>query len=221
MLVIFDIDGTLTRSNAVDSEVYAATFLSVFGQPLPSTNWSDYTEVTDQGIALEAVARLGANRDCLPAFKQAFVSALNERLQRDPVQPVPGARLVLKRLKQDGYHVALATGAWAESAWIKLTSARVDTTDCWLVGSDELVERRAIIKAARHRAVAQERAVYVGDGPWDVLATQALGLPFVGIDAEQSGQLSALGINPVLSGYEDYAGLVAALGQAQVPRLSA
>jgi len=58
MLVLFDVDGTLTATNAVDGEVYANCFVAVFGTAMPTTNWAEYACPTDQGIADEAVRRL-------------------------------------------------------------------------------------------------------------------------------------------------------------------
>ncbi len=49
MLVLFDIDGTLTKSDEVDGDVFARAFRMVYGVPLPTTEWADYCAVTDQG----------------------------------------------------------------------------------------------------------------------------------------------------------------------------
>ena len=41
-LVLFDIDGTLTATSAVDAQCYAAAFYRTFGFPLPTTDWDVY-----------------------------------------------------------------------------------------------------------------------------------------------------------------------------------
>ncbi len=57
-LVIFDIDGTLTDTNAVDGECYAAAFEREFGRPV---DWRNLTHRTDSGIAQPA-SRARADR---------------------------------------------------------------------------------------------------------------------------------------------------------------
>ena len=39
MLIIFDIDGALTRTSDVDAALYAQAFLDTFGVPLPALDW--------------------------------------------------------------------------------------------------------------------------------------------------------------------------------------
>ncbi len=214
MLIIFDIDGTLTLSTEIDREVFASAFAAVFGDDLPSTDWSNYAAATDQGISEEAVRKLGRDPALIPTFKQRFVEELNRRLSVCPVAPVPGARTVLQRLRQAGHQVALATGSWAASARLKLDSAGVDTMGCVLIGSDELPRRSDIIRAAWFTTDANEKPIYVGDGPWDVSAIKALGLRFVGVDAVGTGRLAEHGVQPI-AGYEDFDSFLTHLTQAE------
>ncbi len=116
MLVLFDIDGTLTKSSEMDGEVFARAFKRVYGVPLPTTEWSDYAAATDQGISEEAVERLGRSADRIMELKNAFIAELTQEVARAGVAPVPGARLVLGRVLDHGHTVALASGAWEESA---------------------------------------------------------------------------------------------------------
>ena len=59
MLVVFDIDGTLTRTCDLDAALYARAFVDTFGFPLPRLDWSAYHHATDRGIAEEALRRAG------------------------------------------------------------------------------------------------------------------------------------------------------------------
>jgi phosphoglycolate phosphatase-like HAD superfamily hydrolase len=219
LLVIFDVDGTLVRSSGIDGELFARTFEAQFGVALPSTDWGDYAFVTDQGISEEALARLGKGRDGIPAFKARFLAALGDALRASPVEPVSGARSVVRELLRAGHRVALATGGWIDSARLKLTSSAVDVAGSMLVGSDELRDRADIIRAAMELAGARDlRTVYVGDARWDAVATAALSLPFVGVDASGSGQLAKLGVEPVVDGYGDLAAFTKALAGARIWR---
>jgi phosphoglycolate phosphatase-like HAD superfamily hydrolase len=67
----------------------------------------------------------------------------------------------------------------------------------------------AIERAKTLRRV--ENAVYVGDSPWDLAASQKLGLAFIGIDCDKSGCLAALGVRNVLPDFRDFDRFVAAL----------
>ncbi len=52
-LVVFDLDGTLTRTSRVDSECYERALLEVAGVRDPRTDWSTYEHATDTGIVDE------------------------------------------------------------------------------------------------------------------------------------------------------------------------
>jgi phosphoglycolate phosphatase-like HAD superfamily hydrolase len=219
MLVVFDVDGTLTATGAVDTEVYAQAFVAVFGAALPTTDWAQYGSTSDRGIAEEAVRRLRLDPRRLPEFEERFVADLRRALDRRGAAPVPGAVGVLDRLATAGHAVALATGAWQESARVKLAVAGIELGDRVLVGSDFHVAREEIIREARRRstATATDRTVYVGDGPWDLLAARALGVPFIGVDADDTGALGRAGVRHVIRDYLDFPGFLSALSAAGVP----
>ena len=217
VLVVFDVDGTITETTAVDAEVYASVFRDVFGAPLPSTNWAEYKHATDQGIAQEAVARAGLDPRLIPEFTRRFVADLRAVLARRGALQVPGGAALLDRLAVRGHAFAFATGAWEESARAKLSSAGIDVSGRVLVGSDFHVAREEIIREALRLAPRARRAVYVGDGPWDVKAARALGMPFVGVDRRDSGALSSAGAREVLADYRDIEAALAALARATVP----
>jgi phosphoglycolate phosphatase-like HAD superfamily hydrolase len=91
VLMVFDVDGTLTLTGSLDAEAYARAFRSTFGAPLPGTDWARYRSPTDQGVAEEVVRHLGADPALIPEFRRRFLSDLGEKLGRRPAQPVPGA----------------------------------------------------------------------------------------------------------------------------------
>lgn len=214
MLVVFDVDGTLTRSTGLDARLYAQAFRDVFGVPLPSTDWNDYHDATDRAIAEEAVQRLGCDARGIAAMRERFLDLLAYALRRGGPPTVPGAAEMLARLRGDGHAIALATGAWAASARLKLKRAGLPLEDVPLVGSDEHPRREQIVQAAM--LAPADRIVLVGDGAWDVRAAARLELPFVGVDAEGDGRLRALGL-AVVADYRDAGAFVAALERAEPP----
>src|SRR5438128_9751655 len=52
-LVVFDIDGTLTDTNLVDSNCYWRAVSQVLGLSGEQPDWSNFRHVTDAGIAAE------------------------------------------------------------------------------------------------------------------------------------------------------------------------
>jgi phosphoglycolate phosphatase-like HAD superfamily hydrolase len=217
VLAVFDVDGTITETTAIDAEIYARVFCDVFGAPLPTTDWAEYEHATDQGVAQEAVERAGLDPRRIAHLKQRFVAALREALERHGAREVPGAAALLDRLAELGHAVAFATGAWEESARAKLASAGIAVGGRVLVGSDVQVVRAEIIREAIRQAPRARRTVYVGDGSWDVKAARALGIPFVGVDRRGTGRLALAGAREVVADFRDVGGALAALARAAVP----
>ena len=66
-IALFDIDGTLTASNEIDSVCRAEAFRQVFGCEL-DTNWGSYEHTTDRGIAIEALWQALVRPRCSKTF---------------------------------------------------------------------------------------------------------------------------------------------------------
>ena len=208
MLVVFDIDGTLTRTYDLDGALYARAFAETFGQPLPSLEWTTYRHVTDRGIAEEALARLGlrASSGDVERFSRRFIESLDRALRPDAERQVAGAAAILDRLRLEGHTVAFATGAWAASARLKLSRSFIEIDRAVLATCDDEPDRLAILASAIERsskARRPDRVVYVGDGPWDAAAARALGIPFIGIDHDVTGRLGSGAEPTVLRDFSD------------------
>jgi phosphoglycolate phosphatase-like HAD superfamily hydrolase len=170
--IVFDVDGTLLQSNAVDAALYARAFAETFGVPLPTTNWAEYTNATDRGIAEEAVARLSLPTERIDELRHRFVALLDAV---EHIEPTAGATALLATLRARGSPVAIATGGWGAAARRKLCAAGLDVRGLPLVGSDDDPRRERILAAALACLGGSGRAFYVGDGPWDLAASTALG----------------------------------------------
>jgi beta-phosphoglucomutase-like phosphatase (HAD superfamily) len=179
-LAIFDIDGTLIDSNAIDNACFIDTFQTAFGSSAASVDWSDYRHHTDRGLTEEFLRRAW-RREPLEAeiarHRDAFVSALRARVDR--LEEIRGARAFIEYLLARDWSVALATGAWSESALLKLAAAGLPPA-LPLACCDQCASREDILL----RAIGgrkPERIVVFGDGWWDVRAARNLGLPFIGV----------------------------------------
>jgi len=190
--VIFDIDGTLLESAAVDDALYREAVRQVLGdvQLRPSIHAYDY--VTDAGIFAQILEdnAIQAERDAQMKIKEHFVNALRSHVARNgPFVEIPGARDLLRSLRESAAHaVAIATGGWRESAEFKLQSAGLDYSDFPLATANDHHERTGIMEIALSRLGQQfESITYYGDGPWDREACAALDWRFIPVGPELGG----------------------------------
>lgn len=179
--VMFDIDGTLVESCETDSRCFVEAVKSVTGVSL-TLDWSQYRHVTDQGI-LNDVLELNGFTDpevVVGRVKSLFLHKLEQSLAREPVRQVPGAAAFVSLLcSMRGVSVSFATGAWRESAVLKLQSARIEWSGIPLASSDDHMARDAIMHHAARQAGVDGPCTYFGDAPWDRTACERLGYRFV------------------------------------------
>jgi phosphoglycolate phosphatase-like HAD superfamily hydrolase len=211
-LVIFDIDGTLTQTEKADEESFVRSLAEVCGFSDVDTDWSRYKHATDSGIFREIYETRTGRLPSLSeasAFRQHFLDSLARVSSKAAFVAVTGAPLLLSRLADSGEHrVALATGAWRESARLKMASAGLCYDDYPAASSDDAFDRESIIRLSMQRAVERYRSigstVYVGDGVWDARACRSVGIPFVGIGTgSRATRLSAEGAVFVFQDFSD------------------
>jgi phosphoglycolate phosphatase-like HAD superfamily hydrolase len=207
-LVIFDIDGTLTQTMKADTEC----FVRSCGFADVDTDWSRYKHATDSGVFHE-IYEAHAGRSPSPIeisqFREHFVSLLAQASSEVPFAPVTGAWLLLSRLASSaGHRVALATGAWRDSARLKMASAGLCYDEYPAASSDDALDRESIIRLSMRRAAERyggfSDTVYVGDGVWDARACRSVGIPFIGVATDgRAARLAAEGAVCVFSDFSD------------------
>jgi phosphoglycolate phosphatase-like HAD superfamily hydrolase len=231
-LAILDIDGTLTDTTAVDDECFRQAMALALEVPSSEIDWADAPNITDAGICHWLFER---HRNQPPsglqvaAAKAEFLRLLEHEAISRPhrFSPVPGATRVFSHLAQNGWAVALATGAWGASARIKLATAGIPTGPIPLACSDDASTRLDLLRLAIERAVSAspqrfDHVVSVGDGLWDLHAAAAADVGFVGIgEGSRAALLRAHGAGVVLTDWTDLETASAALRQAIVPRKDA
>lgn len=190
--IIFDIDGTLLHSAAVDDALYREAVKAVFGRVHLRSSLHDYDFVTDTGVLSQIMADNGisAKPDYEHEIKTHFVDLLRDYVESEgPFIEIPGASDLLGSLRESASHaVAIATGGWRESAELKLESAGFDYSDFPLATSNDHHERTGIMEIALSQLGARfESVTYYGDGPWDRDACAALGWQFVAVGPEMGG----------------------------------
>jgi len=228
-LAIFDIDGTLTDTNAVDDECYCCALGEALELTPDEIDWADAPHITDSGITnwlWEKHRHRSPTRDDVSRVRSRFVELLSARLSATPQRfaAVAGARTVLPLLRADGWSVAVATGAWGASATLKLKAAEIAYTDVPLACADDASTREEIVQIARQRAeevtsMRFQRVVSVGDGTWDVRTAQALRIPFLGVGiGDKARLLRATGAAIVIESFDVWPDFTTALGEATIPR---
>ncbi|HEX8282933.1 MAG TPA: HAD family hydrolase [Pyrinomonadaceae bacterium] len=233
-LAIFDIDGTLTETNEVDSICFVRAMADAHAVGAMSTDWGAYAHTTDSFITREVLReRFGRAPEAgeLSKFIVRFVSLLEQSRARDAsvFGEVAGASSALARLRREpGWGVAIATGCWRGSALLKLAAAGVEAGGVPAAYAEDGVSREEILLAALARARESyglesfDRVVSLGDGLWDVSAARNLGFPFVGVGGgERAARLRGAGASHVLEDFEDYERLLRCLAEAKVPGTAA
>ena len=211
-IVIFDVDGTLSRTSEVDDDCWLAAARSVLGVESMSTDWSDYSHSTDEAIATDLIRDrpgLSGGDDLVRRVRDDFANRISTELERNPelFRPVPGADRIFELLAAAGWVPAIATGGWRRTAEMKLGAAGVPFRDVPAAHADDAHPREEIVRIAATRALASptstfDRAVYVGDGVWDVRAAARLGIGFIGIGvSEAADRIEAAGAEVVFPDY--------------------
>ena len=229
-LVVFDIDGTLVDSAAVDTD---ACFVPALQEGLGISgfgdDWTAYAEPTSAGI-FDEVIRKAFKRPPL-ATELGKVQTLLDTMMRarylgaDRIPPMAGALAMLNQLAADKlWRVAIATGNWRQEAAIKIESAGLLIAALPMATSTDRLARREILPLAIARASERyeteewHRAVYVGDGVWDARVARELGMAFVGIGkGNRAAALRREGAGSVLADFTDLKAFWSALNQARVP----
>lgn len=230
-LVIFDIDGTLTKTNVIDHHCYIQTVQSLIDPNFTHFDADSFTHFTDSAIIVELYQRF-LQRDPSEAenlqFQQQYFDSLNAHLQSHPeyFQAIAGAQHIFKALP-DHWAIALATGCWRASAQIKLTGGGIDISNSPLATASDAYTRQGIMQyavdqAKQHYEVSDfEQVVYVGDGLWDLRSCANMQMPFIGIDADNLAYgTGRLGDFHRLANYNDVDYFLKLLSSATPPILT-
>lgn len=229
-LAVFDIDGTLTETNSVDSHCFVQAMADAHSVVGMSTNWGAYAHTTDSFITREVLSERFArppDDEEVSRFQTRFVRLLEERRAEDGslFAEIGGASEAVGRLgREPGWAVAVASGCWRGSGMMKLRAAGLELGDAPAAFAEDGLSREDILLAAVARSREFygrenfERVVSLGDGLWDARAARNLGFPFVGVArGARAKRLRRAGASHVLEDFKDYGRLMRSLTEAEVP----
>ena len=227
-LAIFDIDGTLTNTDDVDSRCFVQAFSDEFQIKNINTNWAEYGHTTDSGITLQIFQEYfgrAPEASELSRLQRRFLNLLQEKYTATPALfvEIPGASVMLQRLVQaQDWAIAFATGGWRASACVKLQAAGLDVEGLPMAFADDSISREDIVRTAIARAKALyaqpdfEKIVCIGDGIWDVMTAAQLELAFVGVGSARQTMLRA-GVEHIVE-FVDFDRFFQALNTASIPK---
>lgn len=194
-LIIFDIDGTLTNTNHVDSVCFERAIQDVLLNQSIDTNWHNYKYSTDSGIVTEIFqAKLNRKPSSqeIETIRDKFVTYLEMAFKENNLIciPIDGSQHIFANVSALGWDVAIATGGWEKSAMLKLKTAQIQYQNAPIAHSDDHFEREKIISIAINRAEqfykkpSYQKVIYVGDRVWDKKAANNLKIDFIGVGSE-------------------------------------
>lgn len=194
-LIIFDIDGTLTNTNQVDSIFFEKAILESLPILSFDNQWHNYKYATSTGLLTEII-QSNLNRDPNPdeieTIKEKFISQLENAFTINKMycSPIDGAQFIFESLFQLGWDIGIATGCWEKEAVLKLKTADIPYQDIPIAHSDDHMVREEIISIAIKRAKDHykksfySKIIYVGDKMWDKNAARNIGIGFIGVGSE-------------------------------------
>lgn len=228
-LAIFDIDGTLTRTDDLDRQCFVQAFADEFQIKKINTNWAEYGHTTDSGITLQIFQEyLGRapEPEELSRLQRRFADLLHQHYTATPEQfaEIPGASAMLRQLTQvEDWAIALASGGWRASACLRLSWAGLDIEGLPMAFADDGISREEIVRTAVSRAKALheqpdfEEIVGIGDGIWDVMTAAQLKLAFVGVASGRQTTLRDVGVESIVEDFVDFDCFFQALNTASIP----
>jgi len=189
--VVFDLDGTLVDSDAFDGNLYIEAIREVIGSAEVDESWRRYRHVTDAGVLAQIMEEHGMAdaEDLRVRVRDVFGSKIQRHLAHGGAcEAIPGARAAIEQLRANRYKIGIATGGWGHTARMKLSHAGIPLEGLVLTSSDDSYDRVEIMTAClRHLGGTPDRAVYVGDGLWDLEASQRAGWGFIGVGEKLKG----------------------------------
>jgi phosphoglycolate phosphatase-like HAD superfamily hydrolase len=228
VLVLWDIDRTLTVSHGVGTDAYSAAVELTLEQP-----WRGdltFNGLTERAMAIRILRMHGVEPEdaLLARFLVNIEAALHERADalRERGSAMPGAAAALRAFAADpSLRQSVLTGNLRSVAEMKL---RVFDLDGWVdfeIGAygDSETERAALVPLAwqrvrevRGEAYSPARTVLIGDTVRDVEAALTHGAGIVAVASGHTGaeELRAAGARVVLADLVDTPGVRAAVRRA-------
>lgn len=223
MLLLFDIDGTLTIGGP-GKKAFRVALERTYGTAGPIAN-HDFSGKTDPLLLRELLSAAGHTPREIEAgrgrFWERYLAELEVRIAAEPVAVLPGVRELTRVLARRGdVFLGLVTGNVRGGARLKLATSGlwehfpVGAFGCDHESRNELPDF-ALDRARAHwgRDFGGEDTVVIGDTPRDVECGKAVGAATVAVATGRfpAARLERTGADRVLPGFADTRASLAAL----------
>lgn len=223
MLLLFDIDGTLTVGGP-GKTAFRVALERTYGTAGPIVN-HDFSGKTDPLLLRELLSAAGRDPGEIeagrPRFWKVYLAELEARIDGEPVAVLPGVRELIGVLaERDDVFLGLLTGNVRAGARVKLAAAGLwEHFPVGAFGSDHESRNRlphfALRRARAHwgREFHGEETVVIGDTPRDVECGRAMGAATVAVTTGRfsAAELERAGAGRVLPGFADVRAAMEAL----------
>jgi HAD superfamily hydrolase (TIGR01509 family) len=215
--VLFDIDGTLVDSNFLHVHAWALSFAEA-GHAVDS--WRIHRAI-GMGSTQLLAELLGDDADRIgEQVSEGHASRYAELADR--LRPFDGAGDLVRAVSARGAATVLATSAPPDELEKLRAVLELDDALDAITGDEDVEEARPepelVEVALRKAGVPADRAMFVGDAVWDVVAAQRAGVRCVGLltGGTSAAELTGAGAIAV---YDDAAHLLRELGTSPLATL--
>lgn len=192
-ILLFDVDGTLLLGSGAGRAAMDIAAREVFGiaANVQPTAGVDFAGASDLRVLREIASAHGHEYDSAAhhRFLPRFAANLRLTLSDRPVRALPGVSPLLQRLQAEPALLALGTGNFRETAFMKLAHVGLDryfdsTPESGCFGEDGVTRPeflRVGIERLRPLAAKGAEVVVIGDTVLDVEGARAVGARVVAV----------------------------------------
>ncbi len=194
--LIFDIDGVIADTEAINARATIDVFAELFG--VHGVRREDFEAGLGRGAAAYVRAAADVHGLELTDEQVAAASAARQEnflriLEREPLDPFPGVlELMGAALADDRFRVAIATSGTRRKSEAVLKSARVLYDRMVYITGDDVTAKKPdpelFLIAARAMDVPPERCVVIEDAPNGIEAAHAAGCVCVAVTNSTSAE---------------------------------
>ncbi len=215
--VLLDIDGTLLASNRAHADAWAEA-LAEFGHHIPVDRIEPMIGMGGDRVLAKLVPGLndqeGEGKEIVQRRQRLF---LQEYLPK--LEPTPGARALVQRLREEGLQITIATSAKDEELQHLLEAAHIEDLIETKTTSDDAAESKPapdiVAAALKKSALNADEVLMIGDTPYDV---ESAGRAQVGVIAVRCGGHDDAALAGAVAVYDDPADLLAHFDQSPLSR---
>ncbi len=187
--IIFDVDGVIADSEAVNVRATARAFREIVG--MDQIQADDFREGIGRGA--EEYVKAGArahNRELSPDEVTAVVQARQDNflaiLRNEELPAFPGVlELIADAMEDERFDLAIATSSTREKSMAVLRSARVPYTEMVYICGDDVTRKKPDPElfqiACRRLDLPPESCVVIEDAPNGVAAAKAAGCRVIAV----------------------------------------